>query len=57
MTNLNEYVNNILNEELNKNTSNKLINYIDEDINFKYNLNKAPTEEMKRQISAELEFM
>ena len=34
---LNEYVNSILNEELNKDTSNKLINIIDEDINFKYN--------------------
>ena len=34
---LNAYVNSILNDELNKNTSNKLINYIDDDINFKYN--------------------
>ena len=34
---LNEYVNSILNEELNKDTSNKLINIIDEDINFNYN--------------------
>ena len=37
MTEINEFVDNILNEELNKNTSNKLINYIDKDINFKYN--------------------
>ena len=34
---INAYVDNILNEELNKNTSNKLINYIDKDIDFKYN--------------------
>ena len=34
---VNDYVDNILNEELNKNTSNKLINYIDKDIDFKYN--------------------
>ena len=34
---LNEYVNNILDNELNKNTSNKLISHIDDDINFKYN--------------------
>lgn len=34
---LNKYVDDILNEELNKNTSNKLINYIDKDIDFKYN--------------------
>ena len=37
MSDINSYVNSILNEELNKDTSNKLINYIDEDINFKYN--------------------
>jgi len=34
---INKYVDNILNEELNRDTSNKLINFIDEDINFKYN--------------------
>ena len=34
---INMYVDEILNEELNKNTKNKLINYIDKDINFKYN--------------------
>ena len=37
MNDLNDYVNNILNNELNKDTSNKLINIIDDDINFKYN--------------------
>ena len=37
MTDINSYVNNLLNHELNKDTSNKLINYIDEDINFNYN--------------------
>ena len=37
MSDINEYVDNILNDELNKNTTNKLINYIDKDINFKYN--------------------
>ena len=34
---INEYVNDLLDYELNKDTSNKLISYIDEDINFKYN--------------------
>ena len=34
---VNEYVDNILYHDLNKYTSNKLINHIDEDINFKYN--------------------
>ena len=34
---VNDLVDTILDEELNKNTSNKLINYIDKDINFKYN--------------------
>ena len=34
---LNSYVNKILDEELNRDTSNKLISNIDEDINFKYN--------------------
>ena len=34
---VNDYVDDILNHELNKDTSNKLINYIDEDVNFKYN--------------------
>lgn len=37
MNDLNDYVNSILNNELNKDTSNKLINIIDDDINFKYN--------------------
>lgn len=37
MSNLNEFVDGILNEELNKNTKNKLINKVDEDVNFKYN--------------------
>ena len=37
MSDINSYVNNILNSELNRDTSNKLINFIDEDINFKYN--------------------
>ena len=37
MTDLNNFVNTILNEELNKDTKNKLINYVDKDINFKYN--------------------
>ena len=34
---LNQYVDEILNEELNKDTKNKLIIRVDEDINFKYN--------------------
>ena len=34
---INEYVNDLLDYELNKDTSNKLISYIDKDINFKYN--------------------
>ena len=34
---VNSFVENILNNELNKDTSNKLISNIDEDINFKYN--------------------
>ena len=34
---LSAYVNKILDNELNRDTSNKLINNIDEDINFKYN--------------------
>ena len=34
MTDLNSYVNNILDNELNKNTSNKLISHIDDDVNF-----------------------
>ena len=34
---INTYVDEILNEELNKNTKNRLINYVDKDINFKYN--------------------
>ena len=34
---LSEYVNEILDNELNKNTSNKLISHIDDDVNFKYN--------------------
>ena len=34
---LNDYVDDILTSELNKDTSNKLINKIDDDINFKYN--------------------
>ena len=37
MTDINNYVDCILNEELNKNTKNKLISYVDKDINFKYN--------------------
>ena len=37
MTDLNNFVNTILDEELNKDTKNKLINYVDKDINFKYN--------------------
>ena len=37
MTDLDIYVNNILDNELNKNTSNKLISHIDDDVNFKYN--------------------
>ena len=37
MSTLEKYVDNILNNELNKDTSNKLINTIDKDINFKYN--------------------
>ena len=45
---LDSYVNKILDEELNRDTSNKLINNIDEDINFKYNsfniyIGKQPT--------------
>ena len=34
---LSAYVNKILDNELNRDTSNKLISNIDEDINFKYN--------------------
>ena len=34
---LNDYVDDILSSELNRDTSNKLINKIDDDINFKYN--------------------
>ena len=34
---INEYVNDLLDYELNKDTLNKLISYIDKDINFKYN--------------------
>ena len=34
---INEYVNDLIDYELNKDTSNKLISYIDKDINFKYN--------------------
>ena len=34
---INEYVNDLLDYELNKDISNKLISYIDKDINFKYN--------------------
>ena len=34
---LDDYVDNLLTSELNQDTSNKLINKIDEDINFKYN--------------------
>ena len=37
MSTLEKYVDIILNNELNKDTSNKLINTIDKDINFKYN--------------------
>ena len=37
MFSINEYVDDILSSELNKDTSNKLINKIDDDINFKYN--------------------
>ena len=37
MTDLDIYVNEILDNELNKNTSNKLISHIDDDVNFKYN--------------------
>ena len=36
MTDLDIYVNEILDNELNKNTSNKLISHIDDDVNFKY---------------------
>jgi hypothetical protein len=36
-SNLDNYVDNILTTELNGDTSNKLINRIDKDINFKYN--------------------
>ena len=34
---VNDVVDNILNKELNKDTKNKLITYVDDDINFKYN--------------------
>ena len=34
---VNDVVDNILNKELNKNTKNKLITYVDDDVNFKYN--------------------
>ena len=34
---VNDVVDNILNKELNKDTKNKLISYVDDDINFKYN--------------------
>ena len=34
---INDYVDDILTSELNSDTSNKLINKIDDDINFKYN--------------------
>ena len=37
MSDLNSFVDDILNEELNKDTKNKLISRVDEDINFKYN--------------------
>ena len=37
MCSINDYVDNILSTELNSDTSNKLINKIDDDINFKYN--------------------
>ena len=36
-TSINDYVDDILSSELNSDTSNKLINKIDDDINFKYN--------------------
>ena len=36
-TSINDYVDDILTTELNSDTSNKLINKIDNDINFKYN--------------------
>ena len=34
---VNDVVDNILNKELNKDTKNKLITYVDNDVNFKYN--------------------
>ena len=34
---VNDVVDNILNKELNKDTKNKLITYVDDDVNFKYN--------------------
>ena len=36
-SNINYYVESLLTSELNRDTSNKLINKIDDDINFKYN--------------------